>query len=308
MRILVTGSTGFVGRAVVDAFARGGEEVRAAARRLPQPPFAPAVDVALHGDLSAPVDWSPLVADVDCIVHLAGIAHIGSGVPAENYDRVNRAASAELARAAARAGVRQMVFVSSIRAQSGPSADHALTESDAARPTDAYGKSKLAAEQAVRDSGVPYTILRPVVFYGPGAKGNVALILRAAASPLPLPVKDFVNRRSMIGVDNFVSALRFVLSSAAAIGQTYVVADPGIPPRFSDLFAILRKARHRRPLLLPLSTDYLEWPLRLVGRDDVWERLGGNLRVDASKLIEAGWQPLNDTASGFAALAAAPGP
>jgi UDP-glucose 4-epimerase len=305
MSILVTGSTGFVGRAVVDAFARGGDQVRAAARRQPEKPFAPGVEVVLHGDLAAPIDWSPLVAGIDSVVHLAGIAHVGNGIPADRYDQVNRAATADLAQAAARAGVRQLVFVSSIRAQTGPSADHALTENDIARPTDAYGQSKLAAEKAVRDSGVPCTIMRPVVFYGPAAKGNVGLILRAAASPLPLPVKSFVNRRSMIGIDNFVSALRFVLASDAAIGQTYVVADPGIPPRFCDLFAILRRARHRRPLLVPLSPEYLEWPLRLIGRNDFWERLGGNLRVDASKLIEAGWHPLHDTAAGFAALASA---
>ena len=300
-RILVTGASGFVGRAVVTAFAQSDRTIRAAVRRPPEPAFAAGVEVVQHPDLSQSFDWKPYLEGVDQVVHLAGIAHTG-GVAPQLYDRVNHRATAELAAASAAAGVRHFVFVSSIRAQSGPSADHALTERDAPAPTDAYGRSKLAAEAAVRSSGVPFTILRPTLFYGPGVKGNFALLLRAALSRFPLPVKDFVNRRSLISLDNFISALDFVLSSPATIGETYVVADPGIPPRLSDLIATMRRAQGRRPLVLPLPTHYLETPLRLLGRDGTWERLGGNLRIDAGKLIAAGWQPLHDTRGGLAAL------
>jgi UDP-glucose 4-epimerase len=300
-RLLVTGASGFIGRAVVSAFAQEGYALRAAVRRPPQPPFAANVEVAQHPDLSRAFDWAPLLEGVDQIVHLAGVAHT-AGIAEERYDRVNRQATAELAAAAARAGIRQFVFVSSIRAQSGPAADHALTERDAAAPTDAYGRSKLAAEAAVRAAGVPFTILRPVLLYGPGVKGNFALLLRAARSRWPLPVKDFVNRRSLLGIDNFISALTFVLSAPAAIGQTYVVADPGIPPRLGDLLATLRQALGRWPLIVPMPTHYLEIPARMMRRDDLWDRLGGNLRVDPGNLIAAGWRPAHDTKAGLAAL------
>jgi nucleoside-diphosphate-sugar epimerase len=300
-RVLVTGASGFVGRAVVTAFAADGLAVRAGVRRPPRPQFADDVEVMQHPDLSQPFAWAPFLAGVDQVVHLAGIAHTG-GVAAALYDRVNCLATAELAAAAARAGVRRFVFVSSVRAQSGPSADHALTERDQPAPTDAYGRSKLAAEAAVRASGAPFTILRPALFYGPGVKGNFAVLLRAARSRLPLPVKDFVNRRSLLGIDNFISALRFVLASPATIGETYIVADPGIPPRLPDLIAMLRRAQGRRPLVLPLPTRYLETPLRALRRHGLWQRLGGNLRVDPGKLIAAGWQPAHDTSAGLAAL------
>jgi nucleoside-diphosphate-sugar epimerase len=300
-RLLVTGASGFIGRAVVSAFAQEGYALRAAVRRPSQPPFAANVEVAQHPDLSRAFDWAPLLEGVDQIVHLAGVAHT-AGIAEERYDRVNRQATAELAAAAARAGIRQFVFVSSIRAQSGPAADHALTERDAAAPTDAYGRSKLAAEAAVRAAGVPFTILRPVLLYGPGVKGNFALLLRAARSRWPLPVKDFVNRRSLLGIDNFISALSFVLSAPAAIGQTYVVADPGIPPRLGDLLATLREAQGRWPLIVPMPTHYLEIPARMMRRDDLWDRLGGNLRVDPGNLIAAGWRPAHDTKAGLAAL------
>jgi nucleoside-diphosphate-sugar epimerase len=302
MRTLVTGASGFIGRAVVASFAKEGRRVRAAVRTPLQPAFATDVEVVPCGDFSQPCDFGPLLADVDQVVHLAGIAHTGPGLDPEIYDRVNRQATAELAAAAAAAGVRHFVFVSSIRAQSGPSADHALTERDQPAPTDAYGRSKLAAEAAVRAAGVPFTILRPVLLYGPGVKGNFALLLRAALSRWPLPIKDFVNRRSLLGIDNFVSALAFVLSSPQTLGQTYVVADPGIPPSLPDLVATIRKAQGRWSLLLPMPPHYLENILRLIGRDDAWERLGSNLRVDPGKLIAAGWHPVHDTRAGLAAL------
>lgn len=302
-RVLLTGASGFIGRAAMAALARHGCSLRAAVRRAPEPAFPAGIEVMQHPDLSQSFDWRPLLDGVDRVIHLAGIAHTGRGVAPELYDRINCAATAQLAAAAAEAGVRQFVLISSIRAQSGPAADHALTERDAAAPIDAYGRSKLAAETALRASGVPFTILRPVLLYGPGVKGNFALLLRAALSPWPMPVKDFVNRRSLLGIGNFTSALHFVLSSPAAIGETYVVADPGIPLRLADVIATLREAQGRRPLVLPLPPHYLETPLRLMHRDDLWERLGGNLRVDPGKLIAAGWRPEHDTRAGLAALA-----
>jgi nucleoside-diphosphate-sugar epimerase len=303
--ILVTGASGFVGRAVVAALARD-HNVRAAVRR-PQLSFPASVEVVQHPDLSEPFDWQPLLAGIDQVVHLAGIAH-SRGVNPAMHDRVNRAATIHLAAAATQAGVRHFVFVSSIRAQCGPAADHALTERDPPAPIDAYGRAKLAAEEAVRASGAPFTVLRPVALYGPGVKGYFALLARAAVSPLPLPIRDFSNRRSLLGIDNFISALTFVLATPATIGETYVVADPGIPPRLADVVAAMRKARRRFMFILPMSTDYVQFPLRLIGRGDIWHRIGGNLRVDAGKLIAAGWRPAHDTLSGVAAMVQAAAP
>jgi nucleoside-diphosphate-sugar epimerase len=304
-RILVTGASGFIGSAAVAALARDGHTVRAMVRRTH--PFPAGVEAVQHPDLTEAFDLQPLLDGIDRVVHLAGIAH-NRGVGAGMHDRVNREATARLASAAAQAGVTQFVFVSSIRAQCGPAADHALTERDPPAPIDAYGASKLAAEMAVQSSGVPFTILRPVALYGPGVKGYFALLARAAVSPLPLPVKDFGNRRSLLGIDNFISALEFVLATPATIGETYVVADPGIPPRLSDVIAAMRKARRRFALILPLPTDYVKFPLRLIGRGDMWDRIGGNLRVDAGKLIAAGWRPSHDTLAGVAAMAQAAAP
>jgi nucleoside-diphosphate-sugar epimerase len=301
-RILVTGASGFLGRAVVAGLARRGASVRAAVRRPPPFVFADGVEMIKHPDLAQAFDWRPLLDSVDRVVHFAGIAHAGSGIAAERYDQINRQATARLAAAAAQAGVSHFVFVSSIRAQSGAAADQVLNERHAPAPTDNYGRSKLAAEGEVRASGVPFTILRAVALYGPGVKGNFALLFGAARSRLPLPLKDFVNRRSFLGIDNFVSALAFVLGEPASRGETYVVADPGPALPLADIVATLREAQKRRPLLLPLPANFVEIPLRLIGRADLWERFGGDLVVDPGKLIAAGWRPAHDTRAGLAAL------
>jgi UDP-glucose 4-epimerase len=305
-RVLVTGASGFIGRAVIAAFAKDGYALRAAVRSPPQPPFGAGVEVIRHPDLAEPIDWGPLLEGTDAVIHLAGIAHTGRGVVPELYDRVNRLATDQAARAAAKAGVGRFVFVSSIRAQCGPAAESVLTERDPALPTDDYGRSKLAAEVAVRASGVPYTILRPVLLYGPGAKGNFAALVRAAGSPWPLPAKQFTNRRSLLGIANFIAALSFVLATPDTAGETYVVADPGAPPSLAALIALLRQAQGRRPRLLPLPASLVELPLRALGRGDLWQRLGGNLQVAPDKLIAAGWQPPHDTRSGLTAMVKSP--
>ncbi len=192
-RILVTGASGFVGRALVAELGDAGHSVRAAMRQ-PADIFPRSVEVIAVSDLTRPVEWRPLLRDIDTVVHLAGIAHAGPEIAEQAYDRVNRLATAELAGAARTMGIKHLVFMSSIRAQSGPASDSVLRETDAPRPTDFYGRSKLAAEDAVRAAGVPFTILRPVLIYGPGVKGNFARLMAlsaktmaAAARPLPQP-------------------------------------------------------------------------------------------------------------------------
>jgi nucleoside-diphosphate-sugar epimerase len=303
-RVLVTGATGFCGRPLVAALADAGYAVRVAVRGAPSPPFAQAVEV-VQADLAAPVDWASLLAGVDAVIHLAGIAHARARIPDERYDAINHQATATLARAAHAGGVQHVVFVSSVRAQSGSAADRVLTERDPPRPTDAYGRSKLAAEAAVAASGVPYTILRPVLIYGPGLKGNLAALARLAALPFPLPLAAFGNRRSLLGVDNLVGAIRFVLQNPATRGEAYLVADPQ-PVSFADIVTAFRAGHGRAPGLFRVPPRLVETAARLVGGADLWDRLGGELVVDPGKLMAAGWSPARDTKAALGALGQAP--
>jgi nucleoside-diphosphate-sugar epimerase len=302
--VLVTGASGFIGRSLVEALRRAGWRVRAGARKPEGAGFAHDVETVRLPDLAAPIDWAPLLEGVTHVVHLAGIAHKGAEVPDEAYERVNRAAVAGLAAQAARSGVQRLIFVSSIAAQSGPSADHVLTEADTPRPTTIYGRTKLAAEADLRASGAPYTILRPVVTYGLDAPGNIATLVRLAALPLPLPFGAFETRRSLLAIDNLNGAVAFALAEPKTTGETYIVADPN-PLTLPDIIAALRAGMRRPPRLINISPRLFAGALRLARRGDIWDRLGGSLVASPARLLAAGWRPVVATRDGLFAMTAA---
>jgi nucleoside-diphosphate-sugar epimerase len=299
--VLITGASGFVGRRVVTALAGAGYRIIAASRNPRAFGWPDGVRVVRLPNLAERIDWDPLLAEIAYVVHLAGIAHRGAAISEEMYDRINHVAAADLATAAAKVGVARLIFISSIGSQSGSSSKHVLNEADESRPTTGYGRSKLAAEIAVRASGVPHTILRPVLMYGPNAPGNMGMLVRLAASPWPLPFGALTGRRSLLAVDNLTSAIQFAMQSPATRNDTYIVADLDAFT-VAEIIAVLRAALARSPLLLPLPQRWLANALRIAGQGDLWQRLGGSLVASPAKLIAAGWRPEVDTRSGLAAM------
>ncbi len=309
MRVLVTGASGFVGRAVVAALAAQGNEVHAAVRASADgaidgnapPSFPQGITILRHGDLGDPVDWTALVSGIDAVVHLAGIAHAGPGIAEERYDRINHRATAALAAAARDAGVTRLLLISSIRAQTGPAADRVVSERDAPRPTDAYGRSKLAGERAVAQSGVAFTILRPVLVYGPGVKGNLRALMQLAALPIPLPFGALTSRRSLVSLANVASAISFVLREDACTGETYVVADPH-PLTIGEIVTALRRGHGKPSGLVAVPEAPLRLALTAMGRGTNWEQISGSLVADPAKLMAAGWRPERDTMKALAEM------
>jgi nucleoside-diphosphate-sugar epimerase len=199
------------------------------------------------------------------------------------------------------------VFVSSIRAQSGAQADHALSEADRPQPTEPYGRSKLAAEDAVRKAGIEYTILRPVLVCAPGAKGNLADLMRLARLPLPLPFGAIDNRRSLLALENLISAVRFALENPLARNETFIVADPHAVS-IAEIVATCRRALGRAPRLVPFPTGPLAALFTLIGQKEKWDRLAGSLEAPPIKLMAAGWQPRVTTQAGLVAMVQAASP
>jgi nucleoside-diphosphate-sugar epimerase len=286
-RVLVTGSDGFVGRHLVPYLVEQGYKVIAASRAAPT--FEnPNIVAATLPNLSEPFNWQPLLEQCDVVVHLAGIAHkfANEGL----YDRVNHQTTAALARAALQCGTDHLIFISSIAAQSGSFSDRELTEDDPPRPSNDYGRSKLAAEQAVRAAGVPFTILRPVVIYGEGEKGNFATIHRISRLPIPLPFGALTAQRSVLSIQNFTSAVAVVLANSRARGETFIVSDP-TPVTVTDLIIRNRVSLGRSPWLLPAPERWLELSLKAIGQEATWERLGRPLVARPRKLLALGWKP-----------------
>ena len=298
--IALTGATGFIGRRLLKELPRRGFRVRVLLRR----PTEVALDCgsAIIGDLARPQNMAAALADVNAVIHSAGVAHAMSGVPADDYRVLNTEATIALARAAERARVKRFVFLSSIRAQVGPSAAGVVTEALTPQPTDDYGRSKLAAEQGLATLGIDWVALRPVLVYGPGVKGNVAALVRLARTPYPLPLGGLAARRSLIAVDNLVDAIETVLSAPAPLRRPLIVADAE-PLTVAEMIAALRAGLGRRPGLIPVPARVLALALGAAGRAEWYERLAGALVADASALGALGWAPRIAPRAGLAALA-----
>ncbi|MBN9291445.1 MAG: NAD-dependent epimerase/dehydratase family protein, partial [Hyphomicrobium denitrificans] len=252
-RILVTGASGFIGQHLVRRLSERGYLVRAAAR---QPVIFddPNVEGIALGDMSRSFAAEYVVRGVDAVIHAAGMAHARPGLPDAAYTAINVDATRQLARAARAARVKRFVLMSSVRAQVGAVHDGIVTEDTPANPTNAYGRSKIAAEALTADllagSNTQWTVLRPVLVYGSGVRGNMATLMRLAASPYPLPFAAMKGRRSLLSISNLIAAIEHVLQAEAARDATFIVADSA-PVTIADMIRALRKGRGRPSMLVP---------------------------------------------------------
>jgi nucleoside-diphosphate-sugar epimerase len=297
--IALTGATGFIGQYLLQELPKRGYRVRVLLRRPSAAPIASAS--AVVGDLARPQNMSAALADAEAVIHSAGIAHAMSGVPEDDYRVLNTEASVRLARAAQRAGVKRFIFLSSIRAQCGPASDDVLSEASEPQPTEAYGRSKLAAEQGLAEIDLDWAALRLVVVYGPGVKGNMEELLRVARSPYPLPLGALKAKRSILALENLAAAIDTVLTTPDRLRRPFIVADPE-PITIAEMIAIMRSALGRRPALVPVPPRWLELMLRAAGRREIYPRLTGSLVADPSALMRLGWTPPVTTAEGLRAF------
>lgn len=299
--LALTGATGFIGRFLLQELPRRGYRLRVLLRRPTMVPLQSGS--AVIGDLAFPQNMAAAFADVDAVIHTAGVAHTMSGTPDDDYRAVNTEGTIELARAAARAGVGRFVFLSSARAQAGAVADRALTEDQEPRPTDAYGRSKLAAEQGLAGLDLDWAALRLPLVYGPGCRGNMADLLRLARLPYPLPLAGLTGRRSLLSVHNLADAVDKVLAAPGPLRRPFLVADPE-PLSVPQMIAAMRRGLGRRPGLFRVPLPLLETVCRLAGREEIFQRLTGSLVADASALRRLGWTARVSSPEGLAALAA----
>lgn len=297
--VALTGATGFIGRYLLQELPKRGYRLRVLLRRpttLPQ-----GCAGAVIGDLARPYNMSEALAGVDAVIHTAGLAGTMSGVPEDDYRLFNTEATVNFAKAAQRAKIKRFVFLSSIRAQSGPTAEGILTEDREPYPTDAYGRSKLAAEQGLAAIDLDWVALRLALVYGPGVEGNMARLITLARSPYPLPLAGLKGEHSLLGLDNLVEAIDTVLAAETSLRRPLIVADPK-PLTIGAMIAAMRRGLGRRPSLLYVPEPLIKSALHVSGRAASFEPLFGSLVADSSALARLNWVPRVETAAGLAAL------
>lgn len=298
MTVVLTGASGFVGRALAARLIADGWRVRPAVRRRGQ--LADAVPV---GDIDGQTDWRAALDGVETVIHLAARVHVMSDAarePLAEFRRVNVEGTLNLARQAAQAGARRFVFMSTLKVngESTPAAAP-FTEDAAPAPQDAYAISKFEAEQGllklVGTTGMTVTIIRPPLVYGPGVKGNFAALARWLRRGLPLPLGAVANRRSLIALDNLVDFVALCADgekSPRAANEVFLIAD-GEDVSTPELLRRVARAHGVKARLLPVPQAWLYAGARLLGKSALAERLLGSLTVDASRAREVlGWRPV----------------
>lgn len=298
-RILLTGVSGLVGRAVHERLSISPINELVAVLRTPVNDLPESTVVAKVADIDGNTAWGDALGGCSAVVHAAARVHVMNETSSDSlrdFRRVNVEGSLNLARQAAQAGVRRFVFISSIKVNGEGTVPGAPYFADAEpAPADSYGISKMEAEQGLREiarkTGMEVVIIRPTLVYGPGVKANFLNMMRWLNKGVPLPLGAINNRRSLVALGNLVDLVVTCLSHPAAANQTFLVSD-GEDLSTTELLRRMGQALGSPARLLPVPSWMLETGATLLGRKALSQRLCGSLQVDISKTRELlGWTP-----------------
>ena len=298
--ILVTGATGFVGRPLCRRLLADGQQVVGAMRSASQAShLTDGAKTVMLGEINRQFNAGRAFQGISIVIHLAARVHVMSDIaknPLAEFREVNTYGTEQLAKLAAEAGVRRLVYVSSIKVNGeATSPGKAFTEDDAPNPLDPYGVSKSEAEDALagiaQETGLEVVIVRPPLVYGPGVKGNFLTMLKTVQRGIPLPLGAIVNRRSLVYVQNLVDALVLCATHPAAAGETYLVSD-GEDVSTPERLRKLGEALGVPVWLMPVPPSFLTLGGAVLGKAGAFERLLDSLIVESGKIRrELGWTP-----------------
>lgn len=313
MNVLLTGASGFIGRAIVDRLSINSEHHLVAGSRKDFQVQHAGIRRSHIPDLGSEGNWSDVLANMEVVIHSAARAHImndQSVDPLTEYRKVNVDGTLCLARQAAMAGVRRFIFISSIKVNGEEKpCGQPYTAADSPAPQDPYGISKMEAEQGLRsiaqESGMEVVIIRPVLVYGPGVKANFRSMMSWLKKGVPLPLGAIKNKRSLVSVDNLVDLIVVCIDHSAAANQIFLVSDDE-DLSTTEMLKRLGDALGKPARLIPVPSACLALGGALLGKHAVIQRLCGSLQVDIRHTCETlDWHPPVSVNEGFRRTATA---
>lgn len=311
-KVLLTGTTGFVGSTLLARLKKQSEiQVVVTTRKV-----APETDVntVVVGNIDGVTDFSIALMDTDIVIHCAARAHIMSddvSDPLAEYRRVNVAGTLNLARQAARYGVKRFIFISSIKVNGESTTNKPKFNAfDMPAPLDAYGQSKAEAEQALlelsRETSMEVVIIRPTLVYGPAVKANFASLFSIVSKGIPLPFACICNnKRSLVSVTNLVDLIVTCIVHPKAANQTFLVSDDH-DVSTSEMVREMATALGKPTWQIPVPVWCYALAGKLFSKSDIVDRLTGSLQVDITHTKETlDWTPKETLQEGFKQTAVA---
>ena len=279
-KFLVTGGSGFLGRALIERLVQLPDcsvvaPVRATSAVLPA-----GVRQLPLTSLNGTNDWSEALTDVDVVVHAAARVHVMKEVssdPLAAFREVNVEATLNLARQAAASGTKRFIFISSIKVNGeGAEPGTVYSADDVPAPIDPYGISKLEAERGLKElaavTGMEVVIIRPVLVYGPGVKANFLSMMRWLYRGVPLPFGAVHNQRSLVAIDNLVDFIVTCSEHPAAANQVFLISD-GEDVSITQLLRKLAGALGKPAILLPIPAWLMSGAATLLGQRALSDRI-----------------------------------
>lgn len=278
-KILITGSTGFVGSYLLNKLKENNFIISELNLRTAHPPFA---------------------INADVIIHLAGKAHdFSSKQEINDYYVVNTNLTCKVFDSFIQSKSRTFIYLSSVKAVADIIA-HNLVEEDVPNPLSHYGKSKLYAERYIQSKNLPegkmVYILRPSMIHGPGNKGNLNLLYKFVNNGMPWPLGRFDNSRSYTSLDNLCFIIKELIERFDISSGVYNVSDDE-PISTNDLIKLISQSLNRkaRILFIPKKIVYIMSRigdlLRLPFNSDRLIKLTGTYIVNNTKIKSAIGKP-----------------
>jgi nucleoside-diphosphate-sugar epimerase len=295
VRVAVTGASGFVGSILVQQLDQRGIRTLALLR---DETSIPGIECAAVGDLEQATDLASILRGSDCVVHLAGRAHVLDETdedPLRAFTAANVDATVRLAEASAEAHVRRFIFVSTIKVNGEFTSGSPFRSDDIPHPVGAYAQTKQIAESKLkaisRKTGLEAVIIRPPLTYGPGVKGNFARLVKLIDRGFYLPLGGATQKRSMVSVFNLCDLIVKCIDHPHAPGGTFLVSD-GKDLSTAELVRRLAVAMGRRPRLINAPLPVIEAAMRFAARRGDFQRLFHSLQVDMQDTVEKlDWKP-----------------
>jgi len=290
LKCLITGANGFVGSRLLGVMSQSEQfDLVAHSRKEPVILISNA-EYLPFGIIDGNTNWSPILKNIDVVVHCAARAHImneRAKDPREEFRKINCNGTLNLAQHCVKSGVKRFIYLSTIGVN-GIKTDLGVpfTENDTPHPNNSYALSKLEAEEGLKiiakNSTLEVVIIRPPLIYGPKAPGNFGSLLKILKRGIPLPLSGIHNKRSLISLDNLIDFILTCISHPRAANEIFVISD-GFDISTPELIRGLTFSAKWPNRLFYVPTPVLSLIAKFFGIEEKMQGLCGTLRIDITK-------------------------